>query len=438
MTFSSFPVMKRRMNSQGQTSRYAFYVLGVLFCVNVLNLIDRQVVYILFPLLKTDLQLTDTQLGALGALPFALFYSFIGIPLGWLADRWHRVRLITIGLTAWSGMTTLCGMTRGFWSLFAVRVGVGVGEASCAPAAQTILSDYFPPAKRSTILAAFNCAVPIGHGLGLYLGGIIAYHWGWRWTFYLLGVPGLLLALLVAKLKEPVRGQMEDTPRSAATVVSSHALKQLWQTIRAKPALRWHFIAMAIIGFSVNGPAVWLPTFLVRLRGFSIETAGEITGLSAIIAGLIGTFLGGVLADRWMARRKNARMFILVLRSFLVIPFLFGMLFISSPLLLIVAIVAGSCVSTVWFGPGSAVVHDLVAPEIRSVAVAFYVLVINLAAGVSPILIGKITDLSGDPSFLQYALLIAPVGDLLAGLCHYHGSRTLVADMQTRPASAAA
>jgi len=420
------------MDTQRQTSRYAFYVLGVLFCVNVLNLIDRQVVYILFPLLKADLHLTDTQLGALGALPFALFYSLMGIPIGWLADRWHRVRLITIGLTMWSGLTALCGVMRGFWSLFAVRVGVGIGESSCAPAAQTILSDYFPPAKRSTILAAFNCAVPIGHGLGLYLGGIIAQQWGWRWTFYLLGIPGILLALLVARLKEPVRGQMEDAPRPAPTEVSSHALSRLWQTIRAKPALRWHFIAMALIGFSVNGPAVWLPTFLVRLRGFSVETAGEITGLSAVVAGLIGTFLGGVLADRWMTHRRNARMLILVVRSFLVIPFLLGMFFLTSPWLLITVIVVGSCVSTVWFGPGSAIIHDLVPPEIRSVAVAVYVLVINLAAGVSPILIGKFTDLSGNPAFLQYALLIALVGDLFAGLCHYRGSRTLVADMQSR------
>ncbi|HXG17445.1 MAG TPA: MFS transporter, partial [Methylomirabilota bacterium] len=281
-------------------------------------------------------------------------------------------------------------------------------------------------------------AVPIGHGLGLYLGGIIAQHWGWRWTFYLLGIPGILLALLVARLREPVRGQMEDSPRPAPTEVSSHALSQLWQTIRAKPALRWHFIAMALIGFSVNGPAVWLPTFLVRLRGFSVETAGEITGLSAVVAGLIGTFLGGVLADRWMAHQRNARMLILVVRSFLVIPFLLGMFFFSSPWLLITVIVVGSCVSTVWFGPGSAIVHDLVPPEIRSVAVAVYVLVINLAAGVSPILIGKLTDLSGNPAFLQYALLIALVGDLLAALCHYRGSRTLVADMQVRLATAAA
>lgn len=411
-------------------SRYPYYVLGVLFCVNVLNLIDRQAVYILFPLLKADLQLTDTQLGALGALPFALFYSFMGIPLGWLADRWHRVRLITIGLAAWSGFTALSGAARGFWSLFAIRVGVGVGESSCAPAAQTILSDYFPPAKRSTILAAFNCAVPIGHGLGLFIGGVIAQHWGWRWTFFALGVPGLLLALVVSQLREPVRGQMDEQPRAANATGSPHALRDLWRTIRAKPALRWHFIAMALIGFSVNGPAVWLPTFLVRVRDFDVATAGEITGLSAVVAGLVGTFLGGVLADRWMTRRKNARMFILVLRSFLTIPFLFGMFFVAPPELLIPLIVAGSCVSSVWFGPGSAVVHDLVAPEIRAVAVAFYVLVINLAAGASPMIIGKMTDLSGDPTFLQYALLIAPVGDFLAGVCHYLGSRTLVADIE--------
>jgi len=413
-------------------ARYPYYVLGVLFCVNVLNLVDRQAVYILFPLLKADLQLSDTQLGALGALPFALFYSFMGIPLGWLADRWHRVRLISIGLIAWSGFTALSGAARGFWSLFSIRVGVGVGESSCAPAAQTILSDYFPPAKRSTILAAFTRAVPIGHGLGLFIGGVIAQHWGWRWTFFALGVPGLLLALVVSQLREPVRGQMDAQPRTTHATGSSHALRDLWQTIRAKPALRWHFIAMAFIGFSVNGPAVWLPTFLVRLRGFDVATAGEITGGSAIVAGLVGTFLGGILADRWMVRRKNARMFILVLRSFLTIPFLIGMLFVAPSELLIPTIVVGSCISTVWFGPGAAVVHDLAAPEIRAVAVAFYVLVINLTAGLSPMLIGKLTDLSGDPMFLQYAILIAPVGDVLAGICHYLGSRTLVADMQKR------
>ena len=420
------------------TSRYSYYVLAVLFCVNVLNLADRQVVYILFPLLKADLQFTDTQLGALGALPFALFYSFMGIPLGWVADRWHRVRLITLGLTAWSGLTTLSGMARGFWSLFAVRVGVGIGESSCAPAGQTILSDYFPPAKRSTILAMFNCGVPIGHGLGLYLGGFIAQHWGWRWTFYLLGIPGLLLTLLVANLREPRRGQMDEQFRPTPGKPSSGAVKQLLAVIRATPTLRWHLAGMAFIGFAVNGMAIWLPTFLVRVRSMDIETAGEISGLSAIAAGLLGTFLGGVLADRWLTRRKNARMFILVVRSLLVIPFLFGILFIPSSALLIAVIVIGSCVSAVWFGPAAAVVHDLVAPEIRSMAVAVYVLSINLAAGASPIIVGKLTDLSGDPLFLQYALLISPVGDLLAAVCLYCGSRHLVADLQARAQVAAA
>lgn len=420
------------------TSRYPYYVLGVLFCVNVLNLTDRQVVYILFPLIKADLQLTDTQLGALGALPFALFYSFMGIPFGWLADRWHRVRLITIGLIAWSGLTTLSGTASGFWSLFAVRVGVGVGESSCAPAGQTILSDYFPPARRSTILAMFNCGVPIGHGLGLYLGGFIAQHWGWRWAFYVLGIPGLLLALLVANLREPVRGQMEAQRRPEPAGDSRNAMKRLLVAIRTTPTLRWHLAGMAMIGFAVNGAAIWLPTFLVRVRGMSLEAAGEISGLSAIVAGLLGAFLGGILADRWMARRKNARMFILVVRSLLVIPFLIGMLFISSPPLLVAVIVVGSCVSAVWFGPAAAVVHDLVEPEIRSLAVAVYVLSINLAAGVSPILIGKLTDASGDPLFLQYALLISPLGDLFAAIFLYVGSRRLVADLQLRAQAAVA
>lgn len=410
-------------------SRYAYYVLAVLFCVNILNLADRQVVYILFPLIKKDLELTDAQLGALGALPFALFYSFMGIPLGWLADRWNRVRLITIGLAIWSGFTALSGVARSFWSLFAVRVGVGIGESSCAPAGQTILSDYFPPRRRSTILAAFNCAVPIGHGLGLYLGGYIAQQWGWRWAFLLLGIPGLLLALLVATLKEPIRGQM-DEGHSASTTGTSHAMKDFFAILRATPSLRWHFAAMAIIGFSVNAYAVWLPTFLVRVRGMSVETAGMITGVSAIIAGLLGTFLGGIIADRWMEKRKDARMLILVVRSVVVIPLLVAMFFVPSPWLFIPLIVIGSSVSSIWFGPAAAVVHDLVRPELRSLAVAVYVLCINFTAGISPLLVGKLTDLSGDPLFLQYMLLIAPIADVFAAVCHYVGSRYIVADMR--------
>ena len=416
------------MTAPEPTSRYAYYVLAVLFCVNILNLSYRQVVYILFPLIKNDLQLTDTQLGALGALPFALFYSFMGIPLGWLADRWNRVRLITIGLTMWSGLTVLSGVARSFWSLFAVRVGVGIGESSCAPAGQTILSDYFPPARRSTILAAFNCAVPIGHGLGLYLGGYIAQQWGWRWAFFLLGGPGLLLALLVATLKEPLRGQM-DEGHTSATTGSSHALRDFLAVLRATPSLRWHFAAMAVIGFSVNAYAVWLPTFLVRVRGMDVETAGMITGVSAIIAGLLGTFLGGIVADRWMAKRRDARMLILVVRSLMVIPLLIAMFFVPSPWLFIPLIVIGSSVSSIWFGPAAAVVHDLVRPELRSLAVAVYVLSINFTAGISPLLVGKLTDLSGDPLFLQYMLLIAPFADIFAALFHYIGSRYVIADM---------
>jgi len=412
-------------------SRYAYYVLAVLFCVNILNLADRQVVYILFPLIKKDLELTDAQLGALGALPFALFYSFMGIPLGWLADRWNRVRIISIGLTIWSGLTVLSGVTRSFWSLFAVRVGVGIGESSCAPAGQTILSDYFPPARRSTILAAFNCAVPIGHGLGLYLGGYIAQQWGWRWAFYLLGIPGLLLTLLVATLKEPKRGQM-DEGHLASSPGSSHAVKDFLAVLRVTPSLRWHLAAMAVIGFSVNAYAVWLPTFLVRVRGMSVETAGTITGVSAIIAGLLGTFLGGIVADRWMKKRQDARIRILVIRNIAVIPLLIAMLFVPSPWLFIPLIVIGSSVSAIWFGPAAAVVHDLVRPELRSLAVAVYVLCINFTAGISPLLVGKFTDLSGDPLFLQYMLLMAPAADVFAALFHAIASRYVIADMEAR------
>ena len=214
---------------EARASPYAWYVLGVLFLVYVLNFVDRQILSILAKDIKRDLHLNDADIGFLFGTAFGVFYSLFGIPLGRLADNWRRVRLITIGLTLWSAMTTLSGLARGGGQLTMARIGVGVGEATASPCAYSLISDYFPKRQRATTLAFYSSGIFIGGGLSLFIGGAIvdnwnahfpAGHWGlvgWQVAFMAVGLPGVLLALLVATLREPIRGAADGvvTPTSA-------------------------------------------------------------------------------------------------------------------------------------------------------------------------------------------------------------------------------
>jgi len=186
---------------------YANYVLGVLFVVYIFNFIDRQILAILLQPIKEDLKISDTALGFLTGFAFAVFYTFSGLPLARLADRWVRRSLIAISIAVWSIMTAASGLARGFTELALARIGVGIGEAGATPPAHSLLSDYFPPEKRATVLALYACGVPVGVGLGYWLGGWINDAFGWRVAFFVVGLPGLALALLVRlTVREPVRG----------------------------------------------------------------------------------------------------------------------------------------------------------------------------------------------------------------------------------------
>src|SRR5215510_13446926 len=202
---------------------YARYVLGVLVVVYVFNFLDRQIISILAERIRADLGVSDAELGFLYGTAFAIFYALFGIPLGRLADVWDRRLLIALGLAVWSGMTVLSGLARSFPELALARIGVGVGEASAAPAAFSLLSDYFPPARRATVLAIYSSGIYIGAGLGLAVGGLVVQRWdasfgaappfgmhGWQVAFFVVGLPGLLLALWVRTLREPVRGASEQ------------------------------------------------------------------------------------------------------------------------------------------------------------------------------------------------------------------------------------
>ena len=202
------------MNSQvtpkpEQPSAYAWYALALLTIVYILNFLDRTLIYILFTPIKKEMEFTDLQLALLGTTSFVIFYTALGIPFGRLADRVVRKNMIAGGLAVWCVFSGLTGFAGGFWSLFLCRVMVGVGEATLGPAALSLLSDYFPPRRRATVQAIYSSGIAVGAGLAFFLGGWIGQRFGWRWAFYLLSFPGLLIALLVVLLKEVPRGQTE-------------------------------------------------------------------------------------------------------------------------------------------------------------------------------------------------------------------------------------
>src|SRR5215468_5874675 len=216
------PRLMSRSHPDPAPEGYARYVLGVLVVVYVFNFLDRQILAILAERIRADLGVSDAELGFLYGTAFAVFFAVFGIPLGRLADVWDRRKLIALGLAVWSLMTVLSGLARSFPELALARIGVGIGEASAAPAAFSLLSDYFPPARRATVLAIYSSGIYIGAGLGLAVGGLVVQRWdasfgtappfgmhGWQVAFFVVGLPGLLLALWVRSLREPVRGSAE-------------------------------------------------------------------------------------------------------------------------------------------------------------------------------------------------------------------------------------
>ena len=265
--------------SEQPASAYSWYVLGVLVVVYILNFIDRQILSILAVDIKRDLQLTDGQLGFLGGAAFAVFYALFGVPLGRLADRWHRVRLLTIGLVLWSTMTALSGFARNYLSLSLARMGVGVGEATASPTAYSLISDYFPSRQRATALAIYSSGLYIGGGVSLFIGAKISQVWdaaypggglgglvGWQAAFLAVGIPGLLLAVWVASLREPVRQPDASAGARHPLIDFFVDLSMLLPPFTLLHAMRRGAMA-AILNVAVAAAMIGLAVVMIRLTG---------------------------------------------------------------------------------------------------------------------------------------------------------------------------
>ncbi|MGE0826947.1 MAG: spinster family MFS transporter [Candidatus Binatia bacterium] len=410
---------------------YSYYVLGVLFVVYIFNFIDRQILAILLQPIKEDLQISDTALGFLTGFAFAVFYTFAGLPLARIADRWVRRSLIAISLATWSLMTAASGLARGFGDLALARIGVGIGEAGATPPAHSLISDYFPPEKRATALAVYASGIYVGVGLGFFLGGWINDHYGWRMAFFVVGLPGVLMALIVRfTVREPIRGMSERS----AVPLQTYTIREACRFLVTLPAARNIGLAGGFHAFAAYGLGAWIPAFFVRVHNMTPGELGQWISWIVALGGIIGAFTGGWIADRWVLGNPRARPYVGMIGCLLSIPFIVGSLLITNPYLALLSYLPATIFGTLWLGPSGAIVQDVSPPSMRAVASAVFLFIVTIIGlGAGPQTVGILNDLIGTPDAVRYSLLyVSILMNGLAGWFFWLTARTLADDLHAK------
>jgi len=408
-------------NSTAISLPYRRYALGLLLAVNMLNYIDRQVLFAVFPLIKIDLRLSDTALGFLGSV-FMLSYLLFAPLFGWLGDHWSRTRLASGGLVVWSLATTLAGFAPGYRTLLAARATVGVGEASFGTVSPGLISDFFPKEQRGRILAWFYVAIPVGSALGYLLGGVLGQNYGWHAAFLLVGLPGLLLAIPIALLRTPPRGGDNASPRAIFKGKVSAGYAALFRN----RSFVYNTLAMAAMTFSIGGLSQWIPSFLYRVHSLDVAKGNTLFGATTVLAGILGTLAGGWLGDHW--QKSNGKGYLLVSGWGFLIGTPFAAWAILAPGL-------AGCMTAIFIaefflflntGPLNTVLINVTNPSVRAMAFAVNIFFIHaLGDAVSPSILGWLSDQWG----LRNALLITPLAMVLAGLLCFVSARFVVQDM---------
>ena len=408
------------------------YALGVLVVVYTFNFIDRQILSILLEPIKQDLGLSDSALGMLTGFAFALFYATLGIPIARFADRSNRRNLIAWALAIWSAMTAVSGLAQNFWHLLLARIGVGVGEAGCSPPAHSILADYFPTENRATALGIYSLGIPFGILFGFIAGGWLNEFFGWRVAFFIVGVPGLLLAILVRlTLREPPRGMAEGRVADEEQPTIMETFRFLW----SKRSFRHMAVGGGLTAFVGYGVITWVPSFLIRSYGMSTGDVGTYLGLILGIPGGIGIALGGYLADRYGSRDTRWYLWIVSVALIASTPLFFGVYLSStafaSLMFLILPILLGNFYQATTFSQ----TQGLVSLRMRSVAAAVLLFILNMIGlGAGPQAVGILSDILqpsyGDES-LRYALLTLSTVHIWAAYHYYQAGKSLKDDLVT-------
>jgi predicted MFS family arabinose efflux permease len=404
--------------AQGLGRRH--YSLLILALVYSCNTMDRNVLSILLEPIRREFTLSDTSLGLLSGLSFAIFYALAGLPLGIAADRLNRRNMIVVCVTLWSGMTAICGVSRSFVQLLVARIGVGIGEAGGGPAAMAMISDLFPAKDRATAISAFYVASPLGAMASFAGGGWVAQHYGWRAAFLAAGVPGLILAvILLLTVREPRRGASDAAPTTEVPLRLSAALR----FIGTQRSLLHVIAGTTLTVFVVSGVGTWAASFFIRYHGFRLAEIGPIMALATGAGGLIGTLAGGVIADRLALHDARWRSWTVAVASLAMVPMLSASLFVQDRILS--ALLYGGYVvfSSMWYGPAYGLAQSLVGIRMRGTIASVIYLASNLLGyGLGSQAIGLLSDglAAGlGAEALRYAMLAAVMVSLWAAL-HFH------------------
>jgi len=410
--------------------QYRQYMLLLLMVVLTFNLLDRFVLALVIEPVKQEFQLSDSQIGLLTGLAFALFYAIAGIPIARWSDQGNRSTIVSITTGLWSVMVVLFGLVGNFTQLLLVRVGIAVGEAGCWPPANSLIADYFSRAERPKAMAMYSMAGPVAVVIGYFGGGWLVEYVGWRMTFIVMGIPGIFLAILV---KLTLREPRLKTVRKTEEVVQP-TFKQVLSTLGRQPTFRCIVIAFCTAYFFGAGIALWMPTFFMRSHGMEAGEVGTWFALTWGGCGFLGTYLGGFLASRYATGKEGMQMRGCAL-IFVACGLLYVMLYLVSNKYQAVALMAIlAFMFALVNGPIFSSIQSLVNDRMRSMAIAVIFLLANLLGyGLGPLAAGALSDLLapmyGQES-LRYASLILAPGYLWVAFYYWKAGKTIENDIR--------
>jgi MFS family permease len=428
---------------------YRRYAMVVLLLIYILNFVDRQVINILAEPIKNELGLMDWQLGLLTGLAFAIFYTVLGLPIARIAETRSRPAIIALSLAVWSGFTAACGLAQSFFQLVLARIGVGVGEAGCTPAAHSLIADYVPKENRASALAFYSMGTPLGSLVGLAVGGLVADAYGWRMAFIVCGAPGVLFALIAAfTLIEPrVKKAVAAVKVAAAPKVT---YREALTTLASKRTFRLVAIAAAVKAFIGYGHAPFTASFFFRnhteevaalAADFGLKSGGFLglaLGISTGLGGALGAFLGGQIADRFGKRDIRAWMSVPAIAALVNIPIYMLAMMSGSAVVVLSVFALNAVLASLWYGPVYATAQSIAPVRTRATASAVMLFVINLIGlGLGPLVVGAMSDLFahqldlGAAEGVRWALIVSSSFGLIAFGCFWAARRSIAADMES-------
>jgi predicted MFS family arabinose efflux permease len=414
----------------GASPAYSRYVLGALFVVYVVSYVDRQIMSVLLESIRLEIGASDTQMGLLTGVAFAVFYVIAGIPIARWSDRGTRRSIIALSMAVWSAMTAATALAQGYAHLLLARIGVGIGEAGGGAPSHSLLSDYFPPERRATALAVLTTGGAVGSVLGLLLGGWLGDLYGWRAAFAIVGIPGIAVALVLRlTVREPPRGRF-DAARASAPARRESTLevqRYLW----GFPSFGWMTLAATLHVFAGYGASVWNPTFLIRVHGMTQGEAGF--WLAVVSFSSFAGILWGYAADRLARGDLRWYMYAPALGSILALPFTCFYVLAPAPGPALAALVISSLLGNAYTGATFAMAQSLARPHMRALAAATVLFVMNLLGlGLGPFAVGVLSDVL-TPRYgleaIRYSLLLIALPHVMAAAMNLAAARSLREDL---------